>query len=356
MKVLALVVACVAGAAVPLISNPAQAEYIPGSRMTVAGWDISAYTYDATGKFSHCAMSAPYKSGITMYFSVSGNYTWRVGWSHASWQFNKGQEVDISVYVDDVGPYNLRAVAVGKDMALAELPPKSSVFDVMRRGYRMMVYAAGNKYGFNLDGTYAALTEILACASRQTGVASAPPIASSPPAPVPSSTQPRSGVVTAEQRLEATKIVANILAQGDMTGFKLLTSHEVSELRSDYFSKSDVVWRADGVIGTLRIVPKASGVTAKDIATAVVADDLKSCKGQSVSGTTKDERNPAIVRMFTGCQDGKEAFEYRYTVIPVDDAIFYLFATAAPSRSNKPNEAAKAEVLLREAVYDVLKK
>jgi hypothetical protein len=337
-------------------ATPARAELIAGSRATVAGWDINAFKSDSTGKFSHCAMSAPYKSGITMYFSVSGDFTWRVGWSHPAWQFKEGQSVDISVYVDDTGPFNLKATAIGKDMALAELPARSSVFDLMRKGYRMMVYAAGNKYGFNLDGTYAALTEILNCASRHTRVASAPQTPSTPPPTLVPNSASRAATVTAEQRLEATKVVANILAQGDMTGFKLLTSREISELNSEYVSKSDVVWRADGVFGTLRIIPKSAGITAKEIATAVVADDLKNCKGQSVSGSTKDERNPAIVRMFTGCQDGKETYEYRYTVVPVDDDAFYLFATGARSNAGKASEAAKVEVLLREAVYDVMKK
>ena len=39
--------------------------------------------------------------------------------------------------------------------------------------------------------------------------------------------------------------MANILAQGDMTGFRFLSAKEVAELKSDYLSKSDVVWMAE---------------------------------------------------------------------------------------------------------------
>jgi len=60
--------------------------------------------------------------------------------------------------------------------------------------------------------------------------------------------------------------------------------------------------------------------------------------------------------MFTGCQDEKDSFENRYAVIPLEDGAFYLFATVTRSSSGKSNEAAKAEMLLREAVYNVLKK
>jgi hypothetical protein len=315
---------------------------------------MAAYD-DDKGKFSHCAMSTPYKSGITMYYSVSGNYSWRVGWSHPNWQFTKGQSVSLEVYVDDAGPINLRADAVTKDMALAELPPKSAVFDMMRKGYRMTVLALGNRYAFNLDGTYAALTEVLACATRYSGVA-AP--ATTPPAMVPRMSPAAPSLsATADQRLEATKVVANILAQGDMTGARILSAKEVADLKSDYFTKSDVVWKAEGVLGTLRVIPKALNASAKDIATAVVADDLKSCKGQSVSGTTKDERNGSVVRMFTGCQEAGDTMEFRYTVVPLEDGSFYLFATAAKSiPGDRKTEAAKAETLLREAVYEVLKR
>jgi hypothetical protein len=347
---------------IALLGQSAFADQIPGSQTRVANWSVGAY--DSEGKFSHCAMSTAYNSGITMLYSVSGNYTWRVGWAHQSWNFSKDQSVDIVVFVDSAGPFYLKATAINKQLALAELPANGAVFDVMRKAYLMTVHAVGNTYKFNLDGTYAALTEIVNCASRYSGVAANRP----PPAPmvppnaapmVPRTPAPSPSVetVTAEQRLEATKVVANILAQGEMTNFRILTAREVADLKIEYFSKSDVVWRAEGVIGTLRIIPKTPNVTAKDIATAVVADDLKNCKGQSVSGSTKDEKSVSVVRMFTGCQDAGNAFEYRYTVVPLQDGSHYLFATAAKTDTDEKNkEAAKAEVLLRQAVYEVLKR
>jgi len=338
------------------------ADQIPGSQTKVANWYIGAY--EQNSKFSHCAMSTPYLSGITMAFSVSGDYSWRVGWGHPSWQFSKGQTVDIVVFVDGAGPFYLKATAVNKELALAELPAKAAVFDVMRKGYLMTVHAVGNVYKFNLDGTYAALTEILSCAERySTSVASAPlapPPAVKPPAPMvpPSATKTTSpSVVSADQKLEATKMVANILAQGEMTGFRILSSREVEELKSEYFSGSDVVWRAEGVVGTLRIIPKLDGVTPRTIATAVVADDLKNCKGQTASGSTKDERSEDVIRMFTACQEGSQSTEQRYTVVPLRDGSFYLFATGSVSSTGeKNNGAAKAEALLRQAVYEVIKR
>ncbi|MFO1160600.1 MAG: hypothetical protein U1E60_17305 [Reyranellaceae bacterium] len=162
----------------------AWADLVPGSQTNIAGWDIGAYTRD--GRFSHCAMSTLYRSGITMLFSVSGDYTWRVGWTHEGWNFTKGQSVIVDVFVDGVGPITLRANAVTPKLALAELPPKAALFDLLRRGTRMTVRAAGNNYAFNLDGTYAALTETLACAERYEAIASSAPS----PMPKPQASTP----------------------------------------------------------------------------------------------------------------------------------------------------------------------
>jgi hypothetical protein len=157
------------------------ADQIPGSQTNVANWSVGAYAKE--GKFSHCAMSATYNSGITMLYSVSGNYTWRVGWTHPSWNFSKDQSVDIVVFVDSAGPYYLKATALSKDVAVAGLPAQGAALDVMRKGYLMTVHAVGNTYKFNLDGTYAALTEIVNCASRYSGAVAnaAPPAPMVPP-------------------------------------------------------------------------------------------------------------------------------------------------------------------------------
>ncbi len=176
----------VALVAVCFWQNPAKADLIPGSRATIGGWSLSAHDR-AGGKFSHCAISAPYKSGIRMLFSVSGDQSWRVGWTHESWRFTKGQSVDLTLLVDNAGPFPLKAIAATENLALAELPAREELFEVMRRGTRMTVRAMGNTYAFNLDGTYAALTEVLNCTARYGGGSGTPPGTStsvtSPPAP-----------------------------------------------------------------------------------------------------------------------------------------------------------------------------
>ena len=333
------------------VATSVAADEIRGSSAKVFNWEIAAY--DANGHFSHCVMATPYKSGITMFFSISRDYTWRVAWAHPSWKFAKGQSVEVAVSVDGIGPFTLNAVATGPELAIAELPPKGAIFDVMRKGYMMTVQAVGNTYRFDLEGTYAALTEVLSCVGRYGGSAARP----SAPAPLVPAEAPSKTAATAEQRLEATKVVANILAQGEMTNFRILSDREVADLKSSYFSGSDVVWKAEGVVGTLRIVPKHEASRGADIASGVVSDDMKACKGTSASGTTKDDKSSEVVRVFTACKDGRDSWENRYTVVPVADGAHYLFTMSSLQNAEERfSGAAKADAMLREAVYQVIKK
>lgn len=173
-----------------LCMGDARADLISGSQKNVAGWSMGAF--DDEGKFSHCAISAPYKSGITMVFSVSGDFSWRVGWGHDAWRFKRGQSVELTLFIDNMGPLNLKADAATESLAVAELPAKAALFDLMRKGNRITVRALGNTYAFNLDGTYSALAEILTCVRRYTGVAGKSADAPAAGISAPVSTQPGS--------------------------------------------------------------------------------------------------------------------------------------------------------------------
>jgi hypothetical protein len=338
------------------VSSEATADQIAGSRISSASWAGAAYAWDGTNKFSHCAISAQYRSGITMLFSVSSDYTWRVGWAHQSWNFTKGQTVSLDLFIDGIGPYNLVATATNAGhLALAELPAKAALFDLVRRGYRMTVNAVGNKYEFNLDGTYGALAEVLQCVGQHiqstTTATSRPPNAPMVDTPKPSATSEQ---VSAEQKLEATKVVANVLAQGDMTGFRLLTAKETTELKSDYINRSDVAWRADGIVGTLRILTTKVSLAAANA--QLIGDDAKGCKGKFASGSTADEKSADVLRVFTACEEDGKSYEIRYTLVPVPDGTQYLFATiGVVDKTGTSGKVAKVETILRQAVFEVMK-
>lgn len=259
------------------------------------------------------------------------------------------------MYFDGTGPYRVTAKATNPTLVLAELAATTAIFDAFRKGYVLTVWALGNKYAFNLDGTYAALSEVLECTRRYVNGPSAapPPMTGSKPAGPPAVR-----AVTAEQKLEATTLVANILGQGDLTNFKILTTKERKELDDKgEFENWHVLWRADDVIGMLRIVPKGLVTSSSELATAMLANDARGCKGKFASGSTPDENGNNVVRLFTACNEKGDSFETRYTVVPTEDDGQYVFGTVGKAKNGERAEAVgKADQLLRTAVYQVLKK
>ncbi|HEX2888504.1 hypothetical protein [Vineibacter terrae] len=66
--------------------GPAGAQLIPGGTFEAGNWYGTAH--ERNGRFSHCAMNGNY-GPASMYFAVSGNWSWRVGWSFESWTLTR---------------------------------------------------------------------------------------------------------------------------------------------------------------------------------------------------------------------------------------------------------------------------
>lgn len=342
------------------IAVPAQAEMLPGTGFVLGNWRGGAY--EINKRFTHCAMSAGYVSGITMFFSVSDNWTWRVQWHHRSWRLTPGQSVPITYQIDSYPPRSLTAHAIEGQLARAELPREADVFEQFRRGYMLTVVAEGQRYQFKLDGTYAALTQLGNCVKAHREIASLNP----PPSPAPESPRttdnppavrkawPRA---TADQRLEATKVVANIMARSDLGDFRILPDSEVKALDNEFLNSADVVWQTTGLLGLLRIVPKGLVDGADDIASEILAGDSKSCKGTFASGFVTDDVDGAAKRMFTACETSLAGIMLRYTIVPAADGSHYVFITTGRRGEQANREVIdKGEASLRKAVHEVMRR
>jgi hypothetical protein len=339
-----------------LVASAASAEPIAGSKVNLSGWIVDAHT-DKAGSFSHCAVSTNYRSGISMIFTISHDFRWSVGWTSATWKFEPGQKVELSLNIDDQGPTTVMAKAITSDFAMAGLPDSLDLFNRFRNGNRLIVIAQGNRYGFNLDGSYAALTEAHACVKRY--IASAPAKAPPPMIGAPAKLQPvkPSGEqVATERRLEATTFAANLLAQGDLAGFHILSAKEREDPALKPFEAWEVIWVSEDILGALRIAPSAK--SSSQLASVVMGVDSTLCRdGQFASGTSVDEKNSNVSRLFTSCRTGKTDWTARYVMIPRQEGGFYLIGTFLTDK-DKPADGKVDDVdgLLRASVFNVLKK
>ena len=151
-------------AAVPLSAGAATMQ-----TGNVGNWLIGAYSDDATGKFSHCAMTASYRSGIYMVFAVSRDMQWSLGFANPQWELTNGTAYTVGLSIDGRTPLLEQAKAVNSHQVEISLPPNAYVFERFRHGLQLRVDAVGTSFFFNLNSTSRGLADLLLCAEHFSG-------------------------------------------------------------------------------------------------------------------------------------------------------------------------------------------
>jgi hypothetical protein len=145
---------------------PAHGGNIPGSAFESGNWQGVAYAHDVTGEFSHCAISAPYRSGDTLFFGVTRDATVTVGIMGPALGLRDGETFPVILQVDRRRPLQAVATAAGDDFAWLEIEDFSAAMDAFRRGFVLTIFGQGREGQYNLDGTFRALEATRQCAMR----------------------------------------------------------------------------------------------------------------------------------------------------------------------------------------------
>jgi hypothetical protein len=133
-------------------------------KLRVGNWNGGAFSNDSTGKFSHCAASARYKSGITLLFSVTADRVWSMGFSSPTWQLTPNTTYPVRYRVDEGQYLEGRAVAKNNQLAQVFLPANDSLFAAFRLGGMLRVEAEKQTLLFRLTDTVDLLAALLRCA------------------------------------------------------------------------------------------------------------------------------------------------------------------------------------------------
>lgn len=334
----------------------------------VANWDIGAYTNNNSGRFTHCAASARYRNGVTLIFSVTESLDWGISFLNPEWNLRQGREIDIEYRIDGGRVNNTSARAINARQIVAKLPDRAELFNQFRYGYRLVVSINdGRPVPFDLRDTNAMLTEVLRCANRHKGyadrtpnrstterdlgsrnddrrpspnagvgssggvrgdnrddrVARAPDRNDEPPLPDRQPSQPPQNTPvtgpTPESRTEATALATDILRRANFD-FEFQKPDQVAENLRKY----DAVWRADGVLGTLRIL---SGSQIDKVRGELIADDANSCKGKFASGALPAMSGSQSQTIFSSCE-AQTNWSVYYIAVPRRKGGIYLLGVA----------------------------
>ena len=329
------------------LATPVRADNYKVSSLSSGNWSGGVYRDRKTDQFSYCGMYASYKSGISVHFAIDNDQEWRIGFNSTSFNFRDGQDYTVAYSIDNSRPTVLKGTARSSTFVLIDLPSNSSLFDQFRGGTMLSVGVSGRVYQFRLDGTARALSMLLDCARQYDGKSGE--ARSAQPAPQPSNAPPSKRGVTPDDRLDATRFVANLFAKGALRDYRFMTSDELSDKKwPDLMRSADVAWIAPNAVGLLHIFSTADHSIDDQLSTAL-ASDAKACQGRFASGKVNEEEDSQFKRLFTICDDKEKSFNVEYLFLPRKNGLAYRFATMIFGRSDQAPDNKELREALKKA-------
>jgi len=328
---------------------PAAAQNYKVSDLSVGNWSGGAYLNRKTNEFAYCGMFASYKSGIGVHFAIDNDEEWRIGFNAQKFQFRAGNSYSIAYTIDGSSASVLTGVAKDTNFIVVELPSKSALFDQFRSGNMLTVSVAGSIHQFRLEGTSKALAVLLDCARNYSPAGREARRDVRPSAPPPPNQT--SGTVTANDRLDATRFVANLFSRTDFRNYRFMSSDELSDKTlPDVVRSADVAWIAPQAIGLLHIFSTQT-TSIDDQVSSALAGDAKACNGRFASGKVSDEDDSNFKRLYTICDDKSKSFNIEYLFLPRKNGLAYRFGTMVFGRADQAPDNKDLREALKKAAF-----
>jgi hypothetical protein len=300
-----------------LLASPALAAG-PFARFSVGNWAGGAFTNNDTGQFSHCAVSASYKSGVTMHVSVNGNYGWNLGFSNRAWGLKPGSDVPMEMVFDRNDTVRINAKAVQPQLVVVTMPANSDIVRAFRGAQFLEAGMLGARYTFRLTSTAEVMPALVDCVKANANLKVAP----GTPAPAQGGGTATAASADPAIQLEAVTLATNFLLKAQLPEPKVLSGSEAPAS----IGTNGVGWRARGATGVVRVLANPSQKDV-DVAAAVSAADARGCQGRFASGRTTDQiEGGAVLRRFSSCENGGDARYSEYYVLPRKQGGFVMFS------------------------------
>ncbi|SIR58880.1 hypothetical protein [Bosea sp. TND4EK4] len=227
-----------------LIALPASAAG-PFGKIVVGNWSGGTFTNDQTGAFSHCAVSARYKSGITMLTSVTAQFVWLIGFSKPDWKLRPGETLGLKLVFDRSRTIDVVANVKSPTLITIGMPAQSALIDAFRQGRFLELIAKDARFTFALTSTGEMLPALVDCV-RQSGNVRGPVTPGAPAQPQRAETeQERAARAEKKTVLEKSRdlIRSRMLACIGREGAPMLLTDEKAEVVAKaamLFCKADV--------------------------------------------------------------------------------------------------------------------
>lgn len=142
----------------------------PFGKIVVGNWSGGTFTNDQSGDFSHCAVSARYKSGVTMLTSVTAQYSWMLGFSKADWKLRTGETLNLRLVFDRSTTIDVTATIKAPTLVTIAMPAQSNLINAFRQGRYLELVANDARYTFALTSTGEMLPALVECVKQSAHV------------------------------------------------------------------------------------------------------------------------------------------------------------------------------------------
>ncbi|MEY9756079.1 S1-C subfamily serine protease [Bradyrhizobium yuanmingense] len=137
----------------------------PFGTVNVGNWAGGAFSNDETGAFSHCAATAPYANGVSLFVAQNAAGSWLLSFASPSFRFNKGDTAPIDFIFDGQEQARLFATAGTPNMVTTMLPP--NVARTFQKASLMVITTNGSKpLQFVLTSTAPLIAALANCVTR----------------------------------------------------------------------------------------------------------------------------------------------------------------------------------------------
>ncbi len=173
------------GAGTPSLPPPPPRPALPNRKNLFKSGNWKGAAYYKKDKFTHCAMSARYKSGSKLIIGLERSKAMSIGVTHPQWRMTKGRRMGVNFSVDGRPGLSALAKVISPTHYAAFFKSNREFFEMIRNGKTLAISFGGASQKFKLDGMYGALRELLRCtvSALDAEKALAPPNPFSTPAP-----------------------------------------------------------------------------------------------------------------------------------------------------------------------------
>lgn len=191
----------------------------PYGKIVVGNWSGGAYTNDATGAFSHCAVNAAYRNGTRMLTSITADFKWLIGFAHPDWKLTPGSKLALQLVFDRSSRIDVTADVKTANLMTIAMPADSQLIGAFRQGQLLELVANNRRLSFALTSTGEMLPALVECARQSASLKgpvnpSAGQNAARPPASDPQALAEKKAVLEKSRDLIRARMLGCIAREG----------------------------------------------------------------------------------------------------------------------------------------------